>query len=492
MAREFAATSHRVALLESGGLQWEERSQALNEGKIIGRPYYALTQAWLRYFGGTTNHWTAYVRPLDPIDFEERPWVPQSGWPITREGLDSFYTRAAQFLKLAETPFDPTAWIDAGKRLPWEFEGDRVKSDVIQIVAPENRLLGIRLRQELEASENIDTYLYANVVEIVPDKAVKEVRHLAIATDNGNHQVTARYYVLAAGGIENPRLLLLSTSVQTEGLGNGYDLVGRYFSNHIEVQRIATFSPSTSSADPGFYLPREHANGTMRGCLALDSRSQKESKLLNARFIMNPHKGEGWMSMVKLLQGASRRRVPEGLERHIANVIADIDDVAAHAFAYVRPERFRHRPVALSACAEQIPNAESRVLLDDQERDRFDRRRVVLDWRFTDEDVASIRQSLDHLVRHCSASGLGRIRELVPNEDYSAVDFRGSYHHMGTTRMHPDARQGVVDANCRVHGISNLFVAGSSVFPTYGHANPTFTIIALAMRLSDHLRGQLQ
>jgi choline dehydrogenase-like flavoprotein len=143
--------------------------------------------------------------------------------------------------------------------------------------------------------------------------------------------------------------------------------------------------------------------------------------------------------------------------------------------------------LAVSVVAEPAPNPDSQLRLGD-ERDALGQRRVVLDWRIAASDSISVRRTLEVVACELGASGLGRARILFPEDGFAELDPTGSHHHMGTTRMHRDPNEGVVDANCRVHGISNLFVAGSSVFPTFGTANPTYTLLALAFRLSDHLQ----
>ncbi|MCZ6783166.1 MAG: GMC family oxidoreductase, partial [Proteobacteria bacterium] len=220
----------------------------------------------------------------------------------------------------------------------------------------------------------------------------------------------------------------------------------------------------------GFYLGRRHAAGQVRGYLALSEEEQRRHRLLNCR--------------VEPRRTVAANAAADALDRDVRAVAADVD--AAVGDPLVAPGRFH----SLSVIAEQAPNPESRVRLGDPV-DAFGQRRVVLDWRLGSFDSASVRRTLDVLARQVAVSGLGRLRVAFPEEGFAGLDPRGSYHHMGTTRMHPDPKQGVVDSRCRVHGLANLFVAGSSVFPTYGTNNPTLTILALAFRLSDHLKELL-
>lgn len=197
---------------------------------------------------------------------------------------------------------------------------------------------------------------------------------------------------------------------------------------------------------------------------------------------------EGVHSLYTIYHKLKQKRFPGNLERHVANIIADVDQLAVHGF-----HRFRYHPnyplsyVTLFAIAEQLPNPNSRVMLG-QEHDHFGQLRVVLDWRLEEFAISSIRKTVDILAMEVGAAGLGRIRDLDTLLNEQLNDPRPMNHHMGTTRMNDDPKKGVVDKDCRVHGVNNLFIAGSSIFPTTGNANPTFTIIALAIRLCDHLK----
>jgi choline dehydrogenase-like flavoprotein len=123
-------------------------------------------------------------------------------------------------------------------------------------------------------------------------------------------------------------------------------------------------------------------------------------------------------------------------------------------------------------------------------RDRFGLPVARVDWRPAPSDRASIRASQKAVDTALRAAGLGHV-EFMLGDEHPPMLLEGNFHHLGTTRMHTDPARGVVDADCRVHGVRNLYVAGSSVFPTYGCSNPTLTVVALALRLADHLKKQL-
>jgi choline dehydrogenase-like flavoprotein len=270
--------------------------------------------------------------------------------------------------------------------------------------------------------------------------------------------------VLATGGIENARLLLASNGVEVAGLGNRHDLVGRFFMEHPHTHS-GEYLPSAAARPLGLY--RLHRRGPVEvlGLLALSPALRRSERLANASATLAPR--------------------PQGgaLERGLGVVIAGFEGVDANAQGVPR--------FALSNAGEQVPNPESRVQLS-YERDALGMNRVALKWRLSADDRGSLRRSHEILAREIGRAGLGRVKPGLGDPSGAwPFDVNGARHHMGTTRMHVDPKQGVVDADSRVHGVANLFVAGSSVFPTSGSANPTLTIVALALRLADHLKQEL-
>ncbi len=498
IATAFEGDSTRIALLESGDIGYDEETQALAAGEVVGIPYPDLDVVRLRMLGGSTNHWGGNIRPMDALDFEVRDWIPNSGWPFGLEELRPYYKRAATFCGVPNEGFEIESQRSAVGADPWVFEDDAITTQVFQTVGGEARALGLYHEEALEQAANITTYLFANVVDIVTDALSNQVRELTVKTLNDKTlKARAKYYVLAAGGIENPRILLLANKTRPAGLGNENDLVGRYFMEHLTSPDFALLFPSDPQLDFRFYKDFEADWGETWGMLTFSEETQRQGGLVNARFqaatitnefnknIDNP----GMQSLATLVRSGSSGRVPDELERHLANVIADIDDVAESGYY-----RFFHHPnyplisIDLVVISEQIPNPESRVYLG-EDKDRFGQNRCVLDWRLTDFDSDNLTRISDQIQRQFGRSGLGRVRIQLPEGGYARINPHPHYHHMGTTRMDNDPKRGVVDANCRLHEASNLYVAGSSVFPTVGNVNPTLTIIALAYRLADHLKG---
>lgn len=484
LAREFIDQPFKVCLLESGGFEADEQTQDLYKGRSLGI-FLVLEGVRLRYFGGTTNHWGNYCAPLDEIDFETRDWIPNSGWPFRKSHLDPFYQRAQSICQLGPFAYEAEAWETKSEpRLP--FIGDRVMTSIFQQHLPPLRF-GKIYRDEIVKAHNITTFLYANLVNIETTDTARNVTRLRIGCLQGNNfWVKAKLFILASGAIENARLLLLSNDVQSTGLGNQNDLVGRFFMSHTSVD-AGLFLPSDPFIPVGLYLYHKPVIDSLKiiGHLSLSSDTQRYEKLLNFNAVLIPISAgkKGLPSLRRLVKGEF-----DSWFRDLGNVIAEIDGVATAVFGKLLKGVVPIKAFDLRCAIEQSPNPNSRVTLS-SERDALGKNRTQLDWRLSTIDKRSLIRSLMVIGEEFGRAGLGRLKITLDNDDSSWPEVSGGVHHMGTTRMHVDPKQGVVDENCRVHGISNLFVAGSSVFPTVGHANPTLTISALAIRLADHVKG---
>ena len=502
IARQFIGLSTRVCVLESGGFESEADSQLLAHGLNAGLPYYPLIAARLRYFGGTTNHWAAYCRPFHDLDFETRAWVPHSGWPLSRSDLAFYYEDAGKVCQLPTFDWNTDAWQKQTAYPLLPLLGDRVVSRPVQIIHPKIfRRFGKVYREELRQATNITTYLYANTTELETDEVGKTVTRVHAACLSGTtFSVTARQIVLAAGGIENPRLLLLSNRRQPAGLGNQHDVVGRFFLEHPRFV-AGLLQPTDPSLSVRFYQPHRGPAGRLRGYLSLPEELQRQEQLVDVQVRLIPEIDEryasalesrGVTSLKHLLQELWQKKTPDDLGKHVRNVVADIDDIASSTFWWARFRgEYPLNQVKLITRVEQAPNPQSRVTLAD-ERDQLGLRRAQLHWHLSPIDKHSIRRTLEIIGMECGRAGLGRVKILLSDDDTTwPSETRGGYHHMGTTRMHDDSKQGVVDRNCQIHGLSNVFVAGSSVFPTSGSGTPTLLLIALALRLADHLKERM-
>ena len=491
MALEWVNSPLKVLLLEGGGFDFEPAMQDLYRGDIVGQPYYPLQAARLHYFGGTTGHWAGFCSTYDAIDFEKRSWVPHSGWPIRREELDPFYARAQRVLDLGPYEYAANDWVKRDKDLtPLPLDPNVVWTKMWQFSPPTR--FGTKYRDAIVNARNVHLYTHANVCEVEANEGLTAVQGLRVRTFDGKeYDVRARCYVLACSTIQNARLLLASNRRATAGLGNAHDLVGRYFMEHLEMPGGELVLAKPQSTKMKMYALQFGATKA-RGELALTPRVQREHGILNGTASLEP----GWLG--EEVKSTFQFFNPKVLAAFMAWERGGRRGPPPFALierppAPTRPPgppRFFH----LATRQEQAPNPDSRVTLS-TERDALGMPRVKLDWRLTELDKRSIRAYYKLLGQEVGRSEVGRVQLrdwLLSDDDLTWPSFlSGGWHHMGTTRMHTDPRQGVVDADCRVHGLGNLYVAGPAVYPTAGSANPTLTLVALSLRLSDHLRAKL-
>lgn len=468
MAREFIGTSQKVVVLESGGLEYDERTQSLYHGKNIGLPTFAVHTNRLRFFGGTTNHWAGHCRPLDALDFQRRDWVPDSGWPISKADLDPYYRRTQPICQLGDYKYEDLGFFEkqTGQRR-LKLNPSRLKS-VVYNQSPPTRF-GIVYREELRNAQNVAVYLNANVLQLESDPSASHVTVARAACIEGPRFLArARVFVLATGGMENPRLLLLSRGANPTGLGNDNDLVGRYFMDHVLLRPGIDISFSVPDVNLRLYHDlHQVAGGQMFSVLAASEQRMRQEGLTNFRIHL----------------------VPDELhyDHPIGYVFSALDGDTSREFA--NPEGYGS--IGLHLVLEPVPNPESRITLG-KKHDLFDQQHIEVNWQLTEAEVANAHRAMELAAIEFGRMGLGRgFGKILRDPPFWPGNLEAGKHHCGTTRMSDNPKTGVVDADCRVHGIDNLYIAGSSVFPVIGYANPTLTIIALALRLTDHLKGRL-
>jgi choline dehydrogenase-like flavoprotein len=466
VAVSLARAGRRVILLESGRSDFDARIQALNDIVFLGKRHRALDPdtyyhrylpahlrgvSRLRQLGGTSNVWTGKWKHLQRSDFGGRDWLPASDWPITLEDLLPHYREAAAdygFGNLEAEARRPEVASLRGTLAPhglkitsfyWEAEPTRTAK---------------RFAEEFRTWPNLLVVTGATATELRLDESGQRVTAVACRSLEGR-SLTAEgdTFVLATGALETPRLLLASRSRDPRGICNAHDLVGRFYADHPKHH--------TGDLVPG-PLTRRFARELQYGpkprfciCFALDDATQRARHLLEHVIYLKPIYAKGPRPLARLL-GRARAEDANG-------------PVATYRVKFV---------------TEQVPNPESRVRLL-PEADPLGMPKLALDWRLTPADEASLAQTLALATERFAASGLGAFRF---GDDPPRLDtMTDAAHQMGTTRMSTDPASGVVDTDCRVFGTTNLYVAGSAVFPTCPSYSPTFTILALARRLARHL-----
>ncbi len=456
LARRLGARGWSVGLFEAGGLELKAESQELYKGATEGQPYYPLDATRLRFFGGSSNHWGGWTRPLDPYDFEPKPHHPLSGWPIARTDLDPYAAEAGAILDLPPDRQPPDAMPDAaGDLVPRLFRFSR----------PVTRF-GEKFRAELDASRTIRAHVNANLVDLRLSQSGQTITEAVFRSYQRPEpfSVRARHFVLCLGGIENARALLNADSQVTGGLGNGHDLVGRYFLEHphAPVGRAVMRKPLTwmlvYSPTPEEIRARRILNFGVR----IGDFDQWNAPDFTGALAPQPDCAVNFDTLLATEMRGGDTPCPA----HVGDVFI--------------------------AC-EQSLNPENRVSLM-PERDRFGLRKAKLAWRLSEMDLHTLKTGAAEVARHLAEHDAGRMKIadwLLGDRLPTADELWGGNHHMGTTRMSDDPAKGVVDAKAKVHGLDNLYMGGSSVFSTSGHANPTFTIVQLALRQADILDARL-
>jgi choline dehydrogenase-like flavoprotein len=509
LAREMEKQGIGTCLLESGGYEPDDETRDLYRGEDVGLPYSFADGCRGRFLGGSSNCWGGWCRPLDPWDFQKREWIAHSGWPFGMEEMAPYYERTHALLKLGPINFDPAFWERSigrsdVRRVP--LASGRVRDTVSQFSPPAR--FGKLYREELSNARHVRVFLYANVVNIDTDPEAKTVSQIQVRTLSGKRMtVKAKIFVLSTGGIENARLLLSSNKVQAEGLGNGNDLVGRYFMDHPRLQSgMVRFSKGWSRNK--LYDIKYHymnsavaAHGThIASQLALTPEVLESERLLNARvWFCSVFPGEGSAGAQALFRCKQallqKEQAGWSLTRDVATMVAHPVDTVGYGFTRLFQPRALIRGVRFQIIVEPEPNPDSRVTLSATRKDSLGMPRVRVDWRLTDRVRRTFDRTLAIVADELRRGGVADVTLDPPIEGGewpASFEREGTWHHMGTTRMNDSPKLGVVDRNCRVHGMTNLYVAGSSVFPTAGANFPTITLAALALRLSSHIALQVK
>jgi len=485
MALEWMNTPYKIILLEGGGFEYDDRVQQLYAGKTTGQHYFPLVSCRLHYFGGTTGHWAGWCSTFDAIDFEKRDWIPHSGWPIKREDLDPFYARAQKNVDLGPYNYSVEYWQKQDpSMIAMPLDKNVVWNKMWQFSPPTR--FGEKYKDTIVNAKNIHLYTYANVVDIKANENISSVEEVTVKNYAGKeHTVRAKYFVLACCSIQNARVLLASNQQAPKGLGNDNDLVGRFFMEHIEIKAAELW---LAKPDPMQLYMWEWGKTKARAELAISAQKQQEYKILNGTAALNPLEiAKGEPSMIEIWS--------EDAKKNMERLNSYGKEEGDNGETKVSAEKKAYQSFQLFTRVEQAPNPNSRVTLD-AEKDSLGMPRAMLHWELTPFEKRSIRQIYKLIGQEVGRTGIGRVRlmeYLRDEKDESWPEFTGGgWHHMGTTRMSEDPKQGVVDANCKVHGISNLFVAGASCYVTAAAPNPTLTLIALTIRLADHLKDVIK
>ena len=519
LALELARTGQSILLLESGDLAAHDDAQALNVGEVVDEALHSPPDKYRqRGFGGSTAIWGGRCVPFDPIDFAARPWMEHSGWPISYDDVESYYPAANALCEAGEYEYDARLATPGGMRpvlrgfAPRHFEINGIE----RFSCPTH--FGQRYQARLRSAPNIRVLLRATVTRLRSSRDGSQIESLDVRNSKDiGFSVAADRFVLALGGVETPRLLLTSNDVHARGIGNAADLVGRFYMCHIAgtIGRLQVSGPS----DNVWHGYDVAADGTYcRRRISLRPDVQTAMELSNTVFrmhhprIADPQHRTGPLSAIFLAQNFISYEYAKRLVsdvpptaatwfRHGLNAATDAMSTIRFLGHWLRDRTLAERKFpsiiirprtnlfSLDFHAEQVPNPDSRIALA-AATDRFGNRQVQIDWRYTHKDVETVEKSFALLQADLAEQALGQLT-LAPDEtDFETVVRRdGAYggHHIGTARMSASAASGVVDRDGKVFDVNNLYIAGSATFPTSSQANPTLTIVAMALRLAGHL-----
>lgn len=467
IATFLARHGREVVLVESGRTQFDPSIQALNDVVFLGKSHRQLVPdsyyhqylppelrgvSRVRQFGGTSNVWTGKWKYLQPIDFEGRPWVANSGWPITFSDLLEHYRSAAKDYNFGDLEAEAIRPEINSFRAKLTTAGLKMTSFYWEETPTRT---AIRFGDQMRSSQNLHVILGATATELILDDSCQHVTAVACRSlEEKELIVEGQVIILATGAFEAARLLLASDRQVTGGIGNTSDLVGRFYTDHPKHH--------TGTLNPG-PLAREYSHELQYGpkprfcvCFALDDPTQEEHQLLEHVLYLMPIYERAKDKLWRILRGSPICQDGNGA-------------IAKYRVKFV---------------TEQVPHTGSRVKLG-TELDPLGQRKLEVDWCFTDHDQRSMEKVLQLLTQRFAEVGLGNFD--FGNEPPSLENMTDAAHQMGTTRMAKSPQEGVVDTNCRVFGTDNLYVASSAVFPTGPSYSPTFTILALARRLGQHL-----
>lgn len=514
-----------VILIPGGGSNQTASAIDLYRGKVDPRgSHEPLEENRIRMWGGTTTVWGGRCVPFDPIDFEERHWVPDSGWPVGLAELQDYIAKANELAEAGAADFDARSvfpgtqheilhGFDDESLATWPLERWSIPTDFSK-----------RYRAELESAPKVRVLLHAHAIHLQMDAGGNVLEHVRAACSPGREfRIHAKKTVIACGALENARLLLASKDILPSGIGNQYDLVGRYYQSH-RFGVCGHAELKNPSKDFIYDFEKDKEGIYCRRRFWLTPEAQEKHQVNNVvGFFFRTVSGSSehrnamvsMIMLVKTVLGGAKKgprrlfQILKDQRRELAShawiVVKDGPSIFGQlsAVAYTRFFQKRRLPMILPSKktnrfplffqTEHAPLRESRVLLDESSVDDFGMPRLEVQIKFSEIDFRTIKTFISLFKNRLEESGLGTFHLSAADQEFlehpERAQFNSNSHNIGTTRMAEDPNDGVVDVNCKIHGVENLYVAGSSVFPTSSHANPTLMIIALSLRLAEHLKA---
>lgn len=510
LAIELERSGQNVCLVESGSWTPDAETQALYDLKNTGLPTRKNFQSRLRHYGGSCNIWAGRAMVYQPIDMQQRSWSSLAGWPIPLEELNPYYERATQHMRLPSYDFfDFNNWSNKIS----EFEASLVENGsfkpVVVTFAKSPARFGYKteFHKIISDSTGVTAYTQSNVINLDLTDDLSTVESVDVACLNGVHfSIRAERFILACGGLENTRILLASNQQIPAGIGNEHGMVGKYYMDHPRAVFGRVNLTKRIGLDHTLGLPVK--GGKLQLAYGLSDKLQQAEGLLNSYLSLEPNYSsfitDFYHKFVKLMKRLLRKGYSGDRFDFKKEEVADVPEMIylltpkellPHSlyYAYYKFTRFVRKFVSrlthltIVSYSDQDLVEESQVTLG-TERDKLGMPKMELHWQSSPRSIQTSLRLIRLLDEHLRKHDVGFVEGNV--DEWEELPYTDASHHIGTTRMSRTPEQGVVDVNCKIHSVSNLYMAGSSVFPTAGHANPTFTIAALAIRLADHLKQQ--
>lgn len=492
-AVDLAVAGYDVLLVEAGN-DFPQTEPHGFIGNVDVSGAIDLRFGFARQIGGSSNLWAGRIACFDPIDFEERPWVPESGWPITRRELDPYYQRAAQILGLTETD----EFFGGASSDPFVANwraATRDSLDIKPFIIAEKpfRVFDYLMSKRDRVGSRLKILINATVTRLIEGTETNAVAFAEIAHPDGMRSlVRSRSFVLAAGGLESTRILLNSDSVLEGGIGNAGDNVGRYFSTHPKLDMAVLNLNKRVPLTSPLFMETKAGHARQRYGVALNAHKQRELKSLNHYVQLSPlFEYRGVRLFESLKESRTMGSALLNRSRRFRRALPALGLATFEALRRLAGAQRTAKRFVLRAFLDQFPNREnkiSRSLL----RDGLGMNKIDIRWRFSPQDRASLTAFLSETDRSLRCAGIGHIDLgwARSTEDWPLIGIHS--HFMGTTRMGNSPRTAVVDRDCRVFGYRNLFISGPSTFPTFGFANPFLTISALSLRLAEQIASSMQ
>jgi choline dehydrogenase-like flavoprotein len=504
-----ARKGHQVTLVDGGGFDESDANEDAYRGHASA-PHPDTTEYRRQRLGGTTHLWGGRCVPFDKHDFEKRSHVPLSGWPIAKDQLVSYLESAQEICDAGVYDYSVASLTDSS---PMFTALPKLAPDLEECIERYSLPTDFanKYREELENSDNICVLLKARCTELHLDDASDTVTSISLSNGDDVFELKASRFILCGGGVETTRLLLLAQR-NNQNLQK-LEALGKYYACHYD---LIFGELKFTHEKPKFNFQKTKDGIYARRKLQFSSDFQNRHGLLNTTFRLHfpaysdaSHRS-GVLSLIYLaksiLPGEHQAILDHGKQHHTSSTAAHILNVFRDCFSIVRfsfdwlfkiklakrklpytLETNSRGTYPLELNSEQIPHPDNSISLN-QDLDDFGMPRVTINWKMRDEDIRSGLTNFEKLkntLASCDNCELLYDESQLQSAMQQALPIGG--HHLGTTRMGESTDTSVVDKNCQVHGVGNLFVASSSIFTSSGHANPTLLIVAFALRLADHL-----